>query len=143
MVPFDARCTSTEKALSIFIVCHKLCIGRTQPHLARVNAHTHLSSAVFCAFRLYAIWDREWSVFWAIMLLYVAQSALFLVRPFPSYPRLVLIYCQGPECIIRICTPRTSVRRMYDKRGDTGDAKNYAVSLIAPALLTRTKSFPH
>lgn len=54
------QCTRAEKAFSIFVACHKLCIG------------------LFCAFRLYAIWDREWSVFCGILLLYVVQTALFL-----------------------------------------------------------------
>jgi hypothetical protein len=55
---------------------------------------------VFCAVRLYAIWDRQWNVFWVILLLYVAQSALFLVRFFYSPPCLILIFRQGPECSI-------------------------------------------
>ena len=63
--------------------------------------HTHDQiSAVFCAFRVYAIWDREWTVFWTILLLYIAHTALFLVRPLLSSPeRLILIFVKTPNIL--------------------------------------------
>ena len=55
---------------------------------------------VFCAFRVYAIWDRQWSVFWAILLLYIAHTALFLVRCFLSSPtRLTPILVETPSML--------------------------------------------
>ena len=38
--------------------------------------------AVFCGFRVYAIWNREWSVFVTVVVLYLGHTALFLARVF-------------------------------------------------------------
>ena len=67
--------------------------------LHRSLVSTRLST-VFCALRVYAIWDRQWSVFWAIMLLYIGHTALFLVRLFLSSPtHLIPILVETPTLL--------------------------------------------
>jgi hypothetical protein len=69
------------------------------PHLAHQCTLNQIP-AVFCGFRVYAIWDRKWTVFWAVFLLYVAHAALFLVRLLlSSFKRLILILAKTPNLL--------------------------------------------
>jgi len=81
-------------------------------------------------FQVYAIWDREWTVFWTILLLSIAHIAQFPVPP--SRRTLDPDSCQDPEYAVRICywaSIVSTTTRSHQKRSE----RCYPVRVVAPA----------